>query len=887
MRYQERIYEQINTFTRNRSVNLINTSSDISVFYTPQFDVSGATKVQCGGSNFTISGVPYNTYLTAATASCIGTNLDISCFTGSTWNTNIYANNNLAYSSTFFTSNTTTGTPTDALFIQSIITGLTSLNYTYTLSGNTFHVIKPYGIQSLDIGIDVIGNFEYVPPFTCPSGFIKTPANDGCEQVNTTPSVFNGSGSTITSGNTLPDYGNYGTYFYPNLDNLSNFPLTYNGTGFLLDTNNNVISPLTKVISGNRFWVNSGNTTDGRLNKVGLYPTSEPNYAGFAKCINISSGGTYYIGLAADNDCQFTLNGQLLVNFSGTSVFDFKVWSVFPVTLQSGNNIIQMLGSNQGGTSGSFGAEIYYPSSFSALTAATSTASTQANTIFTTNQFIGKTWELGTTFGYSCPSGYSLNTCGTAYTCTRIVKQGFQPICTGNCNGDIFNVADVNFPTITNGSNGVYVMDPNTGTTIPFTFNFTGNTNSFITNNATFNYGIYQFNPALNLFTIPPVYASPNISYSAFSGTNSLTQAVTFSASSDGDYLVKGYVIGDAGTKYLDALGVKINTIGYINNSSSSFYNPDTDFYFVAIYGADSPVFSQSQAQLSNNAITGTLSLSQQVIIVGNTDNTYTYTGSTFTLVNTYNGQPIITLNGLTLANGHDYTLNGQILTFLGPINLKDVITITSNQSSSIVLTSESIYVNTVIPSGSTNNHGNSTYYYNTTTGKYEIYLLNTPLANTTIVVMLNGITLVNNIDYYQSTSNPNRIILNGTLLIDDIIMVIFNPKSSVINGIYSNNNLLNWHIKYPPMGNYGNFEIQYSTDNTFTTYTVSNVVPYSTNVVSYSGYLSLTGDAGTNLYYRIKNTKSYPSKCGDPIVSVAYSETVPITILSNALNSY
>ena len=88
-------------------------------------------------------------------------------------------------------------------------------------------------------------------------------------------------------------------------------------------------------------------------------------------------------------------------------------------------------------------------------------------------------------------------------------------------------------------------------------------------------------------------------------------------------------------------------------------------------------------------------------------------------------------------------------------------------------------------------------------------------------------------------------------------------------------------------MGNYGNFEIQYSTDNTFTTYTVSNVVPYSTNVVSYSGYLSLTGDAGTNLYYRIKNTKSYPSKCGDPIVSVAYSETVPITILSNALNSY
>jgi len=887
MRYQERIYEQINTFTRNRSVNLINTSSDISIFYTPQFDISGATKVQCGNSYFSVSNIPYNTFLTAATASCTGTTLAASCFTGSTWNTNIYTNSNLIYSQNFFTSSSITGVPTDALFIESIGSALTTLNYDYTISGNTFDVVKPYGVQTLDIGIEVIGNFEYVPPFTCPSGFVPTPANDGCEQVSSIPSVFNGTGSTITLGNTSSDYGNYGTYFYPNLDTLSNFPLTYNGSGLLLDSNSNSINPVTHVSSSNSFWFNSGNLTDGRLNNVGILPIDEPNYAGFAHCLNILSGGTYYIGLASDNDCKFTLNGQVIVNFSGSSSFNFKRWSIFPVTLQSGSNIIQMLGSNQVGTLGSFGAEIYYPSSFSTLTGATSTASTEANTIFTTKNYVGKTWELGPNFGYSCPSDYSLNTCTTAYTCSKIVKQNFQTTCTGNCNGDIFNIVDVSFPTITNGSNGVYVMDPNTGTTIPFTFNFTGNTNSFITNNATFNYNIYQFNPTSNVFTAPPVYGSPNIAYSAFSGTNLLIQAVTFSASSDGDYLVKGYVIGDAGTKYLDALGIKINTINYTNNSFSSFYNPDTDFYFVAIYGADSPIFSQSQPQLSNNAVTGALSLSQQVIIVGNTDNTYTYTGSTFTLVNTYNGQPIITLNGLTLANGYDYTLSGQVLTFLGPINLKDVITITYNQSSSIALTSESIYVNSIIPSGTTNNHGNSTYYYNTTTGKYEVYLQNTPLTNTTIVLMLNGVTLVNNIDYYQSSSNPNRIILNGKLYIDDIVLVIYNPKSSVINGVYSNNNLLNWHIKYPPMGNYGNFEIQYSTGNTFTTYTVSSVIPYSTNVVSYSGYLSLTGDAGTNLYYRVKNTKNYPSKCGDPIVSVAYSETVPITILSNALNTY
>ena len=145
----------------------------------------------------------------------------------------------------------------------------------------------------------------------------------------------------------------------------------------------------------------------------------------------------------------------------------------------------------------------------------------------------------------------------------------------------------------------------------------------------------------------------------------------------------------------------------------------------------------------------------------------------------------------------------------------------------------------------------------------------------------------VNNIDYYQSTTNPNRIILNGIIMKGDLIVIIYNPKASIVNGIYQNNNILNWSIAHGPMGNYGQFDIQYSSNITFTTYTTSSTIPYNTNVTAYSGVLSLTGNAGTNLYYRVKNTKSYPSKCGDPIVSVAYSETVPITILSNGSVSY
>jgi hypothetical protein len=69
------------------------------------------------------------------------------------------------------------------------------------------------------------------------------------------------------------------------------------------------------------------------------------------------------------------------------------------------------------------------------------------------------------------------------------------------------------------------------------------------------------------------------------------------------------------------------------------------------------------------------------------------------------------------------------------------------------------------------------TSYYNTTTGKYEIYTDTTPLEGNS--VMLNGVTLANGGDYYQSISNPKRIILEGDLLIEDIITIVYYPTTT------------------------------------------------------------------------------------------------------------
>jgi hypothetical protein len=57
---------------------------------------------------------------------------------------------------------------------------------------------------------------------------------------------------------------------------------------------------------------------------------------------------------------------------------------------------------------------------------------------------------------------------------------------------------------------------------------------------------------------------------------------------------------------------------------------------------------------------------------------------------------------------------------------------------------------------------------------------------------MLNGVTLANG-DYYQSISNPKRIILEGDLLIEDIITIVYYPTTTVINGLITSNPIVSW----------------------------------------------------------------------------------------------
>jgi len=904
MRYQERIYIQNeNRAVRNKDILNVNMSSDFCIFKSPSFDVSAATKVQCGPIVCNLSGFSSEDILSAATYNCFTSqSMSGSCFSSVTWTTKIYEDNALSYSASYYTATALTGdTPSDQTFFNTLTTGLYKLGYTYDFIDDVLTVQKQYG-GAKELEYDLCLTWGIKPAtFSCPVGFTATPANDACQKITTSAATNNGSGSPIISGNTATAYGLYGTYFYPSIQGNGALPVYYSGGSLFLNNQSGGTINAININNTATFWGNPlSNRVDGRLNKIGL-SASSTEYLGFSKCIDITESGTYYVGIGADNYCRVKINSKLFVFFSGGGATEnFRIWSVFPFYFNSGINIIEMDGLNVPATNTSFGAEIYKPIDYATLTGATSTASTQANVIFTTDEYVGQNWQIGTTVGYSCSSGYTPNFCNATPTCSKIETTGITSSpCTGICSADCTTICADTFPNLTNTSKGVYILD--TETTIPLSFNFTGNTDVFTATSASFKYEVYKYNRDLGVFAVPPVYKSNVSQYYTFSATNVLQQSLPISGLSlDGDYLIKGYYEANACTDFLNKLGKRIDTLLYNRTGTYQLYEPETDFYFVGTTKAESPIFAQSQT--NDLEFYDALPLYQQVIIVDDTivysqyfdaDNneqlspTYERTGATFTLVSEYLGDVFVTLNGLTLAKDIDYSLSGYVLTLYGAVRQGDIITIVYTRTSTQTIVSNAIQITNAITSGTTNNEGSNKAYYNTTTGKYELYTDNQILDGSRIILILNGITLTFNIDYYLSKTNKKRIILQGTIMVDDIINIIYYPIANVVNGITNNNNNINWYITTPPEKSNGEFLLEYSNSSSFSTYTVNSTIPYAPQVTNYTSVLSLTGSVGTNWYYRVKNIKNYESICGDIISSTGYSETVKVQIQSNAINSY
>jgi len=421
-----------------------------------------------------------------------------------------------------------------------------------------------------------------------------------------------------------------------------------------------------------------------------------------------------------------------------------------------------------------------------------------------------------------------------------------------------------------------------TATTKDITFEFTANTDSFTATNATFKYEIYKYNNTLNSFNKPPQYRSSEIAWSGFSGTSAFTDSISLATlNTDGEYLIKGNFIHNVCTQFANELGYKHDTSSFVSGSEFGLYNPSRDFYMLIMEEAATPIFS-------NLIVGGAIGAIKQYSVIpsdGQTD---------FVLSVAVGLDFVVTLNGLTLSKDSDYSVT-QYTASTNPYLIKlSAATLSTDILSFIYVTSgEEVTLKTdmidvtTIPSGPTDGEGTSDIYYNTTTSKYEAYTSLTPRNGNDILVMVNGATLAFGIDFYQSISNPKRIIFDGTILVGDLIVIAYNSNAPFVDNINTNTPTIYWTVGRAPQSTNGQFILEFATDEAMTTITSSGTAIYEVGETTYHTSSTISGESGTSLYYRITNNKNYQTLCGDIISSTAYSEIIPITIATNSINSY
>lgn len=899
MSYQERIYNQNGKCNRNFVGPVPTLSSDLCEFNRPAFVMSGASSIECPEVTCNINDVPYNDLFTGTTNCFTESALSGSCFNGVDWVTSVYENDVLSYSGTFYTTTNFNGPAIDiTTFSGSVVTAFDTLEYDYTFNGTGFTITDDTGLlESIRLELTteldydttcfVTGNTTGDTSCSCPSGYTATTALDSCQKLTYTAVTVNGTGpTTVSAGDKNQAHGVQGTYWWPSIDSVS-LPLVRNssdGYGTLREvtTSGPTFSTTTYVTSD--FWGKyvEPPVYNGRLNAVGVKNSGLlTDWIGFSECIDIETSGTYYIGIGANNACRFRLNGELILNLTDLNdEKNFKVWHMLPVTLSSGKHIIEMEGRNDyPNNATSFGAEIY-SETLENLTGATTTGDT--GLIFSSFNRIGTAFDLGELSGNSCPSGYSLDSCGDKSLCVKIEDTDIECLFTGSCSTNEI-ICDLDFSGLTLDSTNVHLL---TGqTTFDLTFDFTGNTSTFVDTNARFKYEIYKYVPEKNIFNQPAVYSSDYVDWSTFSGTSAFTTAVTASTiDPDGQYLVKGHFLYDACTEFASLLGYNYATSTNITGESYSIYEPSMDFYFIAFTEADEPI-------IGNGDIDGETSIGGLTVGSIILDGTTTQ----FSLpVNV--GDYIIALNGSTLAPDEDYSIdilevNGgpaALLQLSGYTVDGDILTyIFTNSQERNSLVVQTFDVDSPIVSGATDDEGSNTIYYNTDTNKYELFLDLAPITNNDIILTLNGVTLANNIDYYQSISNPKRIILDGVILINDLLNAYYNASTNIQGNQFGTQINVSWSIENAPQTTDGIFTVEISDTNDFTTILSSGTTDYVIGVHAYALSVNLIGEAGDNQFYRVRNTKNFITLCNETLTSEKNSEIVPITIQTNANNSY
>lgn len=258
----------------------------------------------------------------------------------------------------------------------------------------------------------------------CPPGYVLNDNNE-CVGFTSVDPIINPVLYTAEKVQTVyaPNYG----VFYEDITNkqwpisaTTNTCLFGSGNCTALTDSYNVPLLVTDTVL-NSVWGGSGLPyTDNRINVCGIWTTVAPNpineWIGFTYCVTVTETTTYFLAFSVDNATKIYLDGELMIDTVGTT-FTFKTWQLVPVTLNVGSHIFDARALNIGGLA-VFGFEIY-KASLTDLLAVNTPGDLAPYIVFTTADKIDDYWETGQFSGYTCPDGYSLNTCD-GLVCSQI-----------------------------------------------------------------------------------------------------------------------------------------------------------------------------------------------------------------------------------------------------------------------------------------------------------------------------------------------------------------------------------------------------------------------------------------------------------------------------------
>lgn len=334
------------------------------------------------------------------------------------------------------------------------------------------------------------------------------------------------------------------------------------------------------------------------------------------------------------------------------------------------------------------------------------------------------------------------------------------------------------------------------------------------------------------------------------------------------------------------AVGNVVDTFT-IENQPATF-NYDTDWYYVGVTNPPKPILTFDN--IGENPFNSVVLRSEIVTITPGLTTTFIVDGRAL------NGIYLLSVNGITLTEGYDYTVDGKTITLIsGTLEpYKDIVQVTylaipdgvyDIVNDNELFTKMDAFIVTGTTTGVTEANGTNFVNYNPTRDRYEIFLQNIIDGNSDFFLIINGVRLLMNKETFLSTSDPQKIILDPSITLNngDAISVFYFTQNIFFRGflgyLRTETPTITWTLNNTFINinnDNGKFLVQVTTkdDPDFNNPVQANHVDYVFNNQTYSLTLDPLGTNIGEYIFRVIFFKRYVATLNNSIMTRNISDT-------------